>query len=67
MLSSKKRRKMEEKLWDKILAKLPEESLAELDSLSEDDITEEKITEIVKKSGLDLDSIIAEVKAEKRV
>ena len=55
---------MEEKLWDKILAKLPEESLAELDSLSEDDVTEEKITEIVKKSGLDLDSIIAEVKAE---
>lgn len=55
---------MEDKLWDKILAKLPEESLAELDSLSEDDVTEEKITEIVKKSGLDLDSIIAEVKAE---
>ena len=57
---------MEDKLWDKILAKLPEESLAELDSLSEDDVTEEKITEIVKKSGLDLDSIIAEVKAEER-
>ena len=55
---------MEDKLWDKILAKLPEESLAELDSLSKDDVTEEKITEIVKKSGLDLDSIIAEVKAE---
>ena len=53
---------MEEKLWNKILDKLPEESLRELDSLSEEEVTDAKIKEIVEKSGIDLNAIIKEVK-----
>ena len=51
---------MEEKIWREILDKLPQASLKELDQLSEDDITEAKIREILEKSGLDFKEIVKE-------
>ena len=49
---------MENHIWQEILAKLPRESLEELDKLPEAEITEEKIREILEKSGLDFKEIV---------
>ena len=49
---------MEEKIWQEILPKLPRESLEELDKLSDEEMSEEKIREILEKSGLDFNEII---------
>lgn len=49
---------MEDQIWQEILAKLPKESLDELDKLSDEEITEEKLREILEKSGLDFNEIV---------
>ncbi|MBR2659340.1 hypothetical protein IKD60_01120 [Candidatus Saccharibacteria bacterium] len=57
---------MEDRLWQKILDKLPEEALEKLNNLSEETVSSEQIVQILAESGIDFTSLVEEVKMEEQ-
>ena len=45
--------------WDKIVDSLPQDALKKLMDLPEDQITSDKLIEIINESGIDLEAILS--------